>query len=179
LVVVTANWQIGKDQKHSNKCRCPPAQPSQEKRPQEHQITAITPEDSTIFSSSSSVTDSCGIVPLFTRNQDTTSTIPSSTSTSATRSTSRFECVIGCSPEQTSTVPPQDKVLIITSLPMTLISANHNYLCNFSVDIIPSATLADQPIVPTVSSSQMREIALKQVSYLISIFLHHQYLIIK
>jgi len=62
---------------------------------------------------------------------------------------------------------------------MTLISAIHNYLCNFSVDIIPSATLADQPIVPTVSSSQMREIALKQVSYLISIFLPHQYLIIK
>jgi hypothetical protein len=73
-------------------------------------------------------------------------------------------------PEQTSTVPPQGKVLIITSLPMTLIFANHNHLCNFSVDIIPLATSAAQPIAPTVSSSQRREIALKQVSYLISIF---------
>jgi len=52
---------------------------------------------------------------------------------------------------------------------MTLIFANHNHRRNFSVDIIPSATSADQPIVPTASSSQRREIALKQVSYLISI----------
>jgi len=72
-------------------------------------------------------------------------------------------------PEQTSTAPPQGKVLIITLIPMTSISANHNYPCNFSVDIIPSATLADQPTVPTASSSQRREIAQKQVSYLIYI----------
>jgi hypothetical protein len=36
----------------------------------------------------------------------------------------------------------------------------------FSVDIIPSATPADQPVVPSASTSQRREIALKQVSYL-------------
>jgi len=55
-------------------------------------------------------------------------------------------------PEQTSNVPPQGKVLIITLLPMTLIFVNHNYPHNFSVDIIPSATSADQPIEPTASS---------------------------
>jgi len=69
-------------------------------------------------------------------------------------------------PKQTSTAPPQGKVLIITLLPMTFIFTNHNYPCNFSVDIIPSATSADQTIVPTASSSQRREIALKQVNYL-------------
>jgi len=74
------------------------------------------------------------------------------------------------SPEQTRTASPQGKVLIITLLPMTLIFANHNHLCNFSVDVIPSAASADQPIVPAVSSSQRREIALKQVSFVISIF---------
>jgi len=70
--------------------------------------------------------------------------------------------------EPTSTVPPQGRALIITSLPMTLIFTNHNHCHNFPVDIIPSAAPADQPKVPTVSSSQRREIALKQVSYLIS-----------
>ena len=71
--------------------------------------------------------------------------------------------------EQTSTAPPQGKVLIIALSPMTLIFANHNHPCNFSVDIIPSATSADQSIVPTASPSQRREISQKQVSYLISI----------
>jgi len=40
----------------------------------------------------------------------------------------------------------------------------------FSVDIVPSATPADQPVVPVASTSQRREITLKQVSYLISSF---------
>jgi len=35
--------------------------------------------------------------------------------------------------------------------------------------IVPSATPADQPVVPSASTSQRREIALKQVSYLILI----------
>jgi len=39
----------------------------------------------------------------------------------------------------------------------------------FSVDIVPSATPADQPVVPLASTSQRREIALKPVSYLIPI----------
>jgi hypothetical protein len=89
LVVVTANWQIGKDQKCSNKCQCPLAKPSQEKRPQKHQSIAKTLEDSTIFSSSTSITDPCRIITFFTRNPDTASTVHSSTSMSATRSTSR------------------------------------------------------------------------------------------
>jgi len=42
---------------------------------------------------------------------------------------------------------------------------------NFSADIVPSATSADQPMVPSASTSQRREIALKQVSYFI-IILH-------
>jgi len=33
-----------------------------------------------------------------------------------------------------------------------------------SVDVVPSATLADQPVAPPASSSQRQEIALKQVS---------------
>jgi len=36
-----------------------------------------------------------------------------------------------------------------------------------SADIVPSTTLADQPVVPSASTSQRQEIALKQVSYLI------------
>jgi len=52
---------------------------------------------------------------------------------------------------------------------MNFTFANHNHPHNFSVDIIPSATSADQPTLPIASPSQMREIALKQVSYLISI----------
>jgi hypothetical protein len=40
---------------------------------------------------------------------------------------------------------------------------------NFSADIVSSAILADQPVVPSVSTSQMLEIALKQVSHLIII----------
>jgi len=46
-------------------------------------------------------------------------------------------------------------------------------ICNliiFSVDILPSATPADPPMVLVASTSQRREIALKQVSYLISTF---------
>jgi len=41
---------------------------------------------------------------------------------------------------------------------------------NFLADIAPSATPGDQPVVPSASTSQRREIALKQVSYLIIIF---------
>ena len=72
---------------------------------------------------------------------------------------------------QTSTTPPQGKVLIIALSPMNFIFANYNHPCNFLVDIIPSATSADQPIVPAASPRQRREIALKQVSYLILLFI--------
>jgi hypothetical protein len=51
-------------------------------------------------------------------------------------------------------------------------------IISFLADIIPSTTPADQPVVPSASASKRQEIALKQVSHLISIF-HHQYLIIK
>ena len=40
-----------------------------------------------------------------------------------------------------------------------------------SADIVPSATPADQPVVPSASSSQRREIALKQVNDLNSILI--------
>jgi len=36
LIVVSANWQIGNDQKYQDNCRCPPVQPSQEKGSQEY-----------------------------------------------------------------------------------------------------------------------------------------------
>ena len=69
-------------------------------------------------------------------------------------------------PEQTSTAPPQGKVLDHRIITDGFIITNYNYLCNFSVEVIPSATSADQPIVPAASPRQRHEIALKQVSYL-------------
>jgi len=73
------------------------------------------------------------------------------------------------SSEQTSTVPPQGKVLCTTLSLMDLFLQITINLIIFSVDIVPSTTPADQPVVPSASTSQRREIALKQVSYLISI----------
>jgi len=76
------------------------------------------------------------------------------------------------SSEHTSTAPPQGKVLSIKFSPMDLLYIFFKIiiiLIIFSVDIVPSATPADQPVVPAASTSQRHEIALKQVSYLISI----------
>ena len=73
------------------------------------------------------------------------------------------------SSEQTSTVSPQGKLLPITSTPMNLPPQIISNLIIFSVDIVPSATRADRPVVPIASTSQRHEIVLKQVSYLISI----------
>jgi len=71
--------------------------------------------------------------------------------------------------EQTSIVPPQGKVLSTTLSPMDLPLQIISNLIIFSVDIAPLATPVDRPVVPTASTSQRREIALKQVSHLISI----------
>jgi len=71
--------------------------------------------------------------------------------------------------EQTSTVPPQGKLLPTTSSPMDLSLQIISNLTIFSVDIVSPAIPVDQPVVPSASTSQRREIALKQVSYLISI----------
>jgi len=68
---------------------------------------------------------------------------------------------------QTSTAPPQGKVLSMKSLSVDLSLHFIIIPVNFSADIVPSATPADQPVVPSASTSQRREIALKQVSYLI------------
>jgi len=73
------------------------------------------------------------------------------------------------SSEQTSTAPPQGKVLLIKLSPMDLFFSNYNYPYYFSVDIVRLATPVGQPVIPAASTSQRREIALKQVSYLISI----------
>jgi len=72
------------------------------------------------------------------------------------------------SSEQTSTAPPQGKVHSIKLSPMDLFS-KYNHLYYLPDDIVPSATPADQPVIPAASTSQRREIALKQVSYLSSI----------
>jgi len=69
---------------------------------------------------------------------------------------------------QTSTAPPQGKVLCITLSPMDLFLQLIVTII-FSADIIPSATPANQPVVPSASTSQRREIALKQVNYLIPV----------
>jgi len=73
------------------------------------------------------------------------------------------------SSEQTSTVPPQGELLPTTLSPMDLSLQIISNLNIISVDIVPSVTPADRSMVPTVPTSQRREIALKQVSYLISI----------
>ena len=54
-------------------------------------------------------------------------------------------------------------------LPMDLFLHSITNSANLSADIVPSATSADQPAVPSASTSQRREIALKQVSYFIII----------
>jgi len=54
-------------------------------------------------------------------------------------------------------------------LPMDLFFHFIIISANLSADIVPSATPVDQPVVPSALTSQRREIALKQVSYLIII----------
>jgi len=44
FIVVSANWQISKDQKYD--CRCPPVQPTKEKGSKEYQVTSEAPENS-------------------------------------------------------------------------------------------------------------------------------------
>jgi len=80
-------------------------------------------------------------------------------------------------PEQTITINPQGKVPITESLLMNLF-ISYNHPCNFSTEVFPSATLADQTIVPAASPRQRQEIALKQVSYSISQTSHYQHLIL-
>jgi len=75
LIVVSAHRYIGKDQKYD--CRCPPVQSTEEKSSQEYQITSEAPENSNA-SPSSKVTDPGGIVSLFSKSPNTTSTISSS-----------------------------------------------------------------------------------------------------
>jgi hypothetical protein len=70
---------------------------------------------------------------------------------------------------QTSVAPPQGKVLSMKLLPMDLFFHFIIISVNLSADIVSLATLADQPVVSSASTSQRREIALKQVSYLIII----------
>jgi len=65
FIVVSAHWQIGKDQKYDY--QCPPVQPTKEKRFQEYQITSEALENSNA-SPSSKVTDLGGIIPLFSRS---------------------------------------------------------------------------------------------------------------
>ena len=79
---------------------------------------------------------------------------------------------------QTSTAPPQGNIPFMKFLPMNLLFLSYNYF-NLSADIVPSATPPDQPVVPSASSSQRREIALKQVSHPISSCIICQYLSIE
>jgi len=66
---------------------------------------------------------------------------------------------------QTSIAPPQGKVLSMKLLLMNLSFHLIITPVNFLADIVPSATPVDQPVVPSTSTRQRREIALKQVSY--------------
>ena len=54
---------------------------------------------------------------------------------------------------QTSIAPPQGKVLSMKLLSMDLFFHLIIIPVNFSADIVPSATLADQPVVPSTSTS--------------------------
>ena len=68
---------------------------------------------------------------------------------------------------QTSTALPQGKVLSIRLFADGFFSTCNTHFV--LADIVSSATRADQPVVPSASASQRREIALKQVSHLIYI----------
>ena len=70
---------------------------------------------------------------------------------------------------QTSTAPPQGNIFSMKLLSMDLFFHFIIISVNLSADTVPSAAPADQPVVPLASTSQRREIALKQVSYLITI----------
>jgi len=70
---------------------------------------------------------------------------------------------------QTSTAPPQGNVLSMKLLPIDLFFHFIIIFINLSADIVSSAIPSDQPVVPSASTSHRREIALKQVSYLIII----------
>jgi hypothetical protein len=157
----------------------PPARSSQEKRPQEHQVATKAPEDSTIFSSSSSVANPCGISPSSPEAQ--TQEVPSpprqvpqqeapADVSEQVADPADLDTSSAILPEQSITIPPQGKVSIIELSPMNFILANYNPPCNLLVQVIPSTTLADQCIVPAASPHQRHEIALKQVSYLTSSF---------
>ena len=80
---------------------------------------------------------------------------------------------------QTSIAPPQGKVLSVKLLPMDLFFHLIIAPVNFSVDIAPSTTPADQPVVPSASTTQRRLIALKQVSYWIIILNFTNHFVIK
>jgi len=62
----------------------PLVQPTKEKRSQEYQITSEAPESSNA-SPSFKVIDPGGIIPLFSRSPDTTSTVSSSARRTPTR----------------------------------------------------------------------------------------------
>ena len=131
FIVISANRQIGKDQKYQNNCRCPPVQPSKEKGSQEYQVTSEATENSNA-SSSAKVTDPYRIIPLFSRSSDTASTVspqpqeePQPEGTSADvheQTTEPMGSIIASvvSSIQTSTAPPQGNVLSMKLLPMNL-----------------------------------------------------------
>jgi hypothetical protein len=68
-------------------------------------------------------------------------------------------------PIQTSIVLPQGNIFYNIATDELILIQPHNSSCLLSVDVVPSATLADQPTAPSASSSQRQEIALKQVSH--------------
>ena len=70
---------------------------------------------------------------------------------------------------QTRTALPQGNIFYNITANELILFRSYNPFCQFSADVAPSAILADQPVAPSTSSSQRREIALKQVSYPISI----------
>ena len=175
LVIVIANQQIDKDQKRPDNCRCPqPIQvkrkgPKSSKSQPKRQKTAPSPplrlaSPIHVESSPCSLEVQTQQVPsppqpapqpqeapadIFEHTADPADLIISS--------------VIPL--EQTTTAPPQGKVLTTKLPPMDLLfTLFYNYPCYFSVDIVPSATPADQPIVSAASPRQRRETTLKQVS---------------
>jgi len=181
FVVASANWQIGKDQKYKDKCRCP--QPSQAKRngpkstksQAKCQKTASPPPPppgSPIHAESSPSSPEVQTQQALSPPKPQELPQPEGTLADVLERTADLVGPIissVVSSIQTSNAPPQGEVLFIKSSSMDLFFQLIIIINILSADIVPSVTPADQPVVPLASASQRREIALKQVSHLTSI----------
>ena len=179
FVVASANWQIGNDQKYQSECRCPQSSKVKRKGPKStksqakcQKTTAPPPPPLGLPIHVESSPSSPDIQTHQALSPPQPQVVPQPEETSADVHEQTTDPVGSIkasvvSSIQIGTASPQGKVLSMKSLPMDLSFQLIIIPLNFSADIVPSAAPADQPVVPSVSTSQRREIAPKRVSYLI------------